>query len=113
MTSIEVETELKYEAPDDAVLPKLDDIPAVAATRRESEEHLEAEYYDTKDWRLIRAGITLRRRTGGHDDGWHLKMPVGVHSRREIRTPLGAADAGLPSQLAELVLVYTRGEPLR
>jgi CHAD domain-containing protein len=113
MTSIEVETELKYEAPDDAVLPKLDELPAVSATRRAGEEHLEAEYYDTKDWRLIQAGITLRRRSGGHDEGWHLKMPVGEHSRREIRMPLGAADGPVPPQLAELVRAYTRGEPVK
>ncbi|HWF78932.1 MAG TPA: CYTH and CHAD domain-containing protein [Streptosporangiaceae bacterium] len=113
MMSTEVETELKYEAPDDAVLPELDQLPAVSATRKAGEEHLEAEYYDTKDWRLIRAGITLRRRTGGHDEGWHLKMPAGVHSRREIRMPLGTADGQVPAQLAELVRAYTRGEPVK
>lgn len=113
MTSIEVETELKYEAPDDAVLPKLDELPSVSATRRADDEHLEAEYYDTKDWRLIRSGITLRRRTGGHDEGWHLKLPAGPHSRREIRMPLGTADGQVPAQLAELVRVYTRSEPVR
>src|SRR5215469_5211470 len=107
MTSIGIETELKYEAPEDAVLPRLDELSAVSATRQAGEEHLEAEYYDTKDWRLIKAGITLRRRTGGHDDGWHLKMPAGVHSRREIGMPLGAADAEVPAQLAELVRAYT------
>jgi len=110
--SIEVETELKYEAPAGAVLPKLDEIPAVSATRHAGEEHLEAQYYDTNDWRLIKAGITLRRRTGGHDEGWHLKMPAGPHTRREIRVPLGDADGQVPPQLAELVRAYTRGEPV-
>src|SRR5215472_6267422 len=113
MTSIEVETELKYEAADDAVLPRLDELAAVSATRHAGEEHLEAEYYDTKDWRLIRSGITLRRRTGGHDEGWHLKLPAGVDSRREIQMPLGAADGQVPTQLAELVRAYTRGEPVK
>jgi CHAD domain-containing protein len=112
MTSIELETELKYEAPDDAVLPKLDEIPAVSKTRRAGEEHLEAQYYDTEDWRLIKAGITLRRRTGGHDEGWHLKMPAGPHTRREIQVPLGDADGPVPPQLAELIRAYTRGEPV-
>lgn len=112
MTSISLETELKYEAPDDAVLPKLDEIPAVSATRRAGEDRLEAQYYDTQDWRLIKAGITLRRRTGGHDEGWHLKMPAGPHSRREIQVPLGDAGGPVPRQLAELVRAYTRGEPV-
>lgn len=113
MTSTEVETELKYDAPKDAVLPELDELPAVSATRRAGEEHLEADYYDTNDWRLIQAGITLRRRTGGHDEGWHLKMPVGLHSRREIRMPLSAGDGQVPPQLAELVRAHTRGQPLK
>src|SRR5579859_1063088 len=113
MTSTTVETELKYEAAEDTVLPELDEIPAVAATRRAGEEHLEAQYYDTDDWRLIKAGITLRRRTGGHDDGWHLKMPAGAHSRREIAVPLGAADDQVPPQLAELVRAYTRGKRVK
>ncbi|WP_242418751.1 CYTH domain-containing protein, partial [Frankia sp. CpI1-P] len=36
---------------------------------------LDAVYYDSDDLRLARNQITLRRRTGGHDAGWHLKLP--------------------------------------
>ena len=56
------ETEAKYDAPAGAALPRLDELPQVAGTSRPDEEQLEAEYYDTDDLRLIRAGITLRRR---------------------------------------------------
>ena len=55
----------------------------------------------------------MRRRRGGHDAGWHLKLPVGPDTRREIRLPLGRAGGRVPRELAELVRVHTRGEPLR
>jgi CHAD domain-containing protein len=106
------ETEAKYDAPVGARLPSLDDLPQVAGTSGPAEEQLEAEYYDTDDLRLIRAGITLRRRRGGGDAGWHLKLPLGAGTRREIRLPFGE-DGRVPGELAELVRVHTRGEPLR
>ena len=55
----------------------MDDLLQVAGTSGPDEEQLEAEHYDTDDLRLIRAGITLRRRRGGDDAGWHLKLPLG------------------------------------
>src|SRR6266516_6449657 len=107
------ETEAKYNAPASVALPGLDDLPQVAGTSGPDEEQLEAEYYDTGDLRLIRAGVTLRRRRGGHDAGWHLKLPVGADTRREIRLPLGRTGRPVPRELAELVRAYTRGKPLR
>ena len=107
------ETESKYDAPAGAALPRLDELPQVAGTSGPDEEQLEAEYYDTDDLRLIRAGITLRRRRGGDDAGWHLKLPLGAGTRREILLPPGRAGRRVPGELAELVRVHTRGEPLR
>jgi CHAD domain-containing protein len=106
------ETEAKYDAPAGAGLTGLDRLPGVAGTSVLQEQVLEAEYYDTGDLRLIRAGITLRQRSGGHDDGWHLKLPLGRSTRREIRRPLGGAERRVPEELACLVRVYTRGAPL-
>ena len=37
---------------------------------------LTAAYFDTADLRLARHKVTLRRRDGGEDDGWHLKLPA-------------------------------------
>ncbi len=79
------EIERKYDAPPGAKLPDLSDLPEVAAESAPDEQTLEAEYYDTDDLRLIRTGITLRRRQGGGNAGWHLKLPLGGYSRREIR----------------------------
>src|SRR5260221_614308 len=107
------ETERKYDAPQGAAVPDLADLPQVAAESDPEEQTLRAEYYDTDDLRLIRNGITLRRRTGGNDAGWHLKLPLGGDSRSEIRLPPGRASRQVPAELAQLVLAFTRGRPLR
>jgi CHAD domain-containing protein len=114
------ETEAKYEAEPDVVLPALDELPQVAATARAAEQLLVAVYFDTPDLRLLRAGITLRRRTGGEDAGWHLKLPVGGRTREEIRLPLDDISAGasrrsghrVPRELADLVRARSRGAAL-
>src|ERR1700756_3286243 len=74
--------------------------------------HLSATYYDTADGRLAASKITLRRRTGGADEGWHLKLPVSTGTRREVRAPLGAADSPVPEELASRVAEVTGGQPL-
>jgi CHAD domain-containing protein len=107
------ETETKYDAPPGTSLPRLDDLPQVASTSGPEEQKLEADYFDTGDLRLIRAGVTLRRRRGGDDPGWHLKLPAGASTRTEIRLPLGQAGSRVPGELARLVRVHTRGEALR
>jgi CHAD domain-containing protein len=107
------EIERKYEAPSGTNLPDLDDLPGVAAETEPEEQRLEARYYDTGDLRLIREGVTLRRRAGGSDAGWHLKLPAGGDARREIRLPLGRATRQVPRELAGLVRALTRGEALR
>jgi len=42
-----------------------------------SPNELRAVFYDTKQRTLQRLGVTLRRRTGGADAGWHLKVADG------------------------------------
>jgi inorganic triphosphatase YgiF len=72
---------------------------------------LTATYYDTGDLRLAREKATLRRREGGGDDGWHLKLPAddgAPGARDEIRLPLDDAKAP-PAELLDLVLGLTRG----
>jgi CHAD domain-containing protein len=84
----------------------------VAGVSEQGEQVLDAVYYDTADLRLISAGITLRRCTGGQDAGWHLKLPIGADTRDEIRLPLTSADGAVPAELAALVRAYTRGAVL-
>jgi CHAD domain-containing protein len=108
------ETEAKYEADPETVLPPLDDLPQVAVTATPAATILEAVYYDTPDLRLLRAGITLRRRTGGADAGWHLKLPVAGRTREEIRLPLESPPSprAVPRELSGLVLARSRGAAL-
>ncbi|WP_106192893.1 CYTH and CHAD domain-containing protein [Umezawaea tangerina] len=105
------ETERKYEAPAGSDLPPLDGFPGVAAEAGPERIELEAVYYDTADLRLARGGVTLRRRTGGEDEGWHLKLPVGEDTREEVRLPLGKARKP-PKELVNLVQVHVRGTDL-
>ena len=70
-------------------------------------------YFDTPAQDLARNKITLRRRTGGHDAGWHLKLPAGPDARTEIHAPLGsAADDTVPSELLDVVLAIVRDRPI-
>ncbi|GGO80889.1 CYTH and CHAD domain-containing protein [Wenjunlia tyrosinilytica] len=96
MTTVEVrEIERKYEAPGSPGLPDLTGLRRVACVEDRGSVALDAVYYDTADLRLAAAGVTLRRRTGGEDAGWHLKLPAGTDARDEIRVPLRAgAGAG-------------------
>lgn len=63
---------------------------------------LTATYYDTDDGLLQARGVTLRRRSGGKDDAWHLKAPhrdgrVEIHVHSDATEP------------PEEVLALTRG----
>jgi CHAD domain-containing protein len=106
------ETERKYDLPAGVRVPALDRIPGVATETDIAPEQLDATYFDTEDLRLATAGLTLRRRTGGPDAGWHLKVPSGPDTREEIRVPLARSDGGPPAELADLVHGLTRGAPL-
>ncbi len=97
--------------PQDLALPDLVGVAGVAAVGEPHESLLEATYVDTTDLRLTRAGITLRRRTGGTDEGWHLKLPAG-EGRDEVHAPLGRRADHVPVALRRLVLARTRGADL-
>jgi hypothetical protein len=108
-----IETERKYDAAAGFALPDLAGLDGVASVTRPQTYRLRAVYFDTADFRLATAKITLRRRTGGTDAGWHLKLPAGVDSRREVHAPLGRAASSVPPRLAELVAGPSGGQPLR
>lgn len=111
MVTRAVEVERKYDA-DEAVRPDLTGLPGVAEVDGPTVHQLDATYYDTADLRLMRAKATLRRRTGGHDAGWHLKLPARQGSGRvELRLPLGRGK-GVPKALADLAASRSRGAEL-
>ncbi|MFD6184086.1 CHAD domain-containing protein [Streptomyces goshikiensis] len=115
MADTKREIERKFEFSEKAskatrqALPDLTGTAAVAAVRDEGTVDLDAVYYDTPDQRLAADGLTLRRRTGGGDAGWHLKLPVSPGVRDEVAAPLGDT---VPPALAALVRSRVRGGAL-
>ncbi|SCD45702.1 CHAD domain-containing protein [Streptomyces sp. BpilaLS-43] len=103
------EIERKYEATPETRLPDLTRVAGVSAVVHRGLTELDAVYHDTEDLRLAAGSVTLRRRTGGADAGWHLKLPVSAGVRDEIRAPL--ADT-LPPDLAALIRSRVRGRPV-
>ncbi|MGW4472170.1 CYTH and CHAD domain-containing protein [Nonomuraea sp. NPDC004354] len=104
-----IEIEDKFDVPDDYEVPDLSKFGEVLGPRS---YQLVALYYDTPDLRLAARGITLRRRRGGADPGWHLKLPRAKGARQEIQLPLTRSTKIVPSELAGLVQAYTRGAAL-
>ena len=110
-----LETEQKYDADADFVLPKLGSLPELGGKRLADPKriYLSATYYDTEDLALIQHKVTLRRRVGGDDEGWHLKLPVRKDTRQELHAPLGEGTSGsVPARLADQVKDITAGQPL-
>ncbi|MFF3301100.1 CHAD domain-containing protein [Streptomyces sp. NPDC002908] len=103
------EVERKYEATPETRLPDLTRAAGVSAVVPRGVTELDAVYYDTEDFRLAAASLTLRRRTGGGDAGWHLKIPVSAGIRDEIRAPLTEA---LPPELTGLLRSRVRDTPV-
>jgi CHAD domain-containing protein len=107
-----IEMERKYDAGADVALPDLRQVAGCAVVGPPETHTLRASYYDTDDLRLASRGITLRRREGGSDEGWHLKLPVAAHTKQEVRAPLDAGARDVPADLAALVAAHVRGGAL-
>jgi inorganic triphosphatase YgiF len=112
-TGKHLETEQKYDAAPDFVLPDLGGLPGRAKAAGRQRYYLSATYFDTEELDLIKNRITLRRRVGGPDEGWHLKLPVRKDTRQEVRTPLSEGDTGsVPAALTAQVQDVTAGRDL-
>ncbi len=113
------EVETKLEIAPDATLPDLSKRRKLAATgvvaaAEPATYHLDATYYDTSNLDLLRSRMTLRRRTGGPDAGWHLKLPAAAGARTEVGLSLSAGDDGnVPDEFVNLVRGAARGRTLR
>jgi inorganic triphosphatase YgiF len=113
-TGDHLETEQKYDADADFVLPDLGGLEGRIKAAGRARYYLSATYYDTDRLDLIKNRITLRRRVGGPDEGWHLKLPVRQDTRQELHVPLGEGSAGVvPARLTAQVEDITAGRPLR
>jgi CHAD domain-containing protein len=108
MAELHDEREVKYDVPADFTVPDLAGLGGAALER--STIALISTYYDTADHALLAHHVTLRRREGDEDTGWHLKVP-GDGIRTEIRVPL-TDGADVPAELADLVVGIARSRPL-
>lgn len=107
------EVERKFDVTAAAVSPSFDGLAAVTRVELSPPESLDAVYFDTAGHDLAQHKITLRRRTGGGDEGWHLKLPAGPDVRTEVRLPLGdAAEDEVPAELRDVVLAIVRDRAL-
>jgi inorganic triphosphatase YgiF len=106
-----LEIEQKFDVDAGFDRPSFDGLPGVSAAEPVL-HHLSATYFDTADGRLAASKITLRRRTGGTDEGWHLKLPADAGARREVHAPLGTSERQVPEALAARVAEVTGGAPL-
>jgi CHAD domain-containing protein len=112
MSAVHVEVERKFDVPTDFVLPDLAGVDGVAGVDAPEERQLEAVYHDTPDLRLARARVTMRRRTGGPDAGWHVKLPETAGARRELHSPLGRAAGTPPKTVQAPVMGIVRNAPI-
>ena len=103
------EVERKFDVVETTVSPSFEGLAAVSRVQHAPTQTLEAVYYDTPVYDLAAKRITLRRRTGGGDAGWHVKLPAGPDARTEVRAPL--ADS-VPEDIRDVVAAIVRDRPL-
>jgi len=96
------EKELKLSVPDNFTLPELPGQPIVP-------RRFTSTYFDTQDFRLANASITLRRRVENQKGLWQLKLPK-QDGRLEIEEPGGPS--GPPPSIASLLFGVLSGNAL-
>lgn len=98
-------------------MPDLAEAGVVARVEEREAFTMRAVYHDTAELTLFRWGITLRHRTGGGDEGWHMKLPVtgaDGSTRDEMHLPLDAGEVGsVPAAFIEVVAPLLREQPVR
>ena len=115
MTTQAIEREVKLDVPDAWTLPDLAGVGGSAEVADAGVHHLVAVYHDTADHRLLAGRATLRRRTGGTDPGWHLKLPAGGPDgtdRLEVRHDHKRPPRSVPADMVALARSRTRGAGL-
>lgn len=99
-----VEVELKFDVDDDTPLPDWSGLPGVVSVGAAELRELDAVYFDSDDLALAHAGYAVRRRTGGPDEGWHIKGPRDAEGGRvERQWPLGkdTPEQAIPDAVAD------------
>ena len=103
------EQEDKFEVDADWLLPQVAVLVPDGGRLDQDMYRLENTYFDTAGAGLRVFGVTLRRRVGGSETGWQLKVPHGT-ARTELQS--GSRAKKLPTTLAEGVTGLQAGESL-
>lgn len=97
-------------------MPDLVEAGVAARVEKHETFSMRAVYHDTDALTLFRWGITLRHRSGGKDEGWHMKLPVAGadgSTRDEMHLPLEAGQIGsVPGAFIEVVAPLLREQPV-
>jgi CHAD domain-containing protein len=111
-----LEREIKLEVQPGLALPDLTGVVPGVRVVADEDLHLDATYVDTTDLRLVREGVSLRRRTGEGTVRWTLKLPSAGDgtslSRREFDVDVDDEGPEVPPPLAALVTGWVRTAPL-
>lgn len=104
---------MKFDVDAGFVVPPLEGMLPSGGRVETRSEHLRSDYFDTADHALLRAEMTLRRRTGSTDSGWQLKIPRAPF-REEIRAASSGDDVAgeVPDELSRLLLGVSGGQQL-
>jgi CHAD domain-containing protein len=109
VATVHREVETKFDVPPDYVVPDLGRFADPDDRLEIDEVKLASTYHDTPDLQLLRFRLTLRRRLGDADTGWHLKVP-GAGERTELHWPPDGEE--LPAEAAGLLTPFLRGAPV-
>jgi len=109
MVTEQREREDKFDVDLGFVVPELSDLVPDGGRVEVATYRLENTYYDTPDHDLQRMRLTLRKRVGGPDAGWHLKIPAG-RARTEIHSQ--SRGRSVPKALSDPLLGVRRGRDL-
>jgi CHAD domain-containing protein len=95
------EIERKYDVDAETAVP---DLTTVAPVRVEETVVLRAVYFDTPQNDLASNLTILRRRSGGGDEGWHVKKPA-ASGRTEFHVPLDttSSEQTPPAEIVDVV----------
>ena len=103
-----IEIERTYDADAATPLPDWSILPDVARIDPAQPRDLDARYFDTPGLDLARAKVAIRRRTGGHDAGWHVKSSA-AEGRHEWGWPIVDDELTVPDAVAAAVGNWASG----
>ena len=107
----QIEIERKYDVDEEARPPVLVGVGAIAVESEPQTAELVATYYDTDELTLAHERIAVRKRVGGADQGWHIKLAPTDEGRPELHWPIGDADTP-PAELLEVLREQLDGRTL-